>query len=192
MYSVVVTTLSGDVTTYNISIGGSVGDVGDLAVGDSRSNDSSSTPFSFFHRGRQVAASTPLAGLVDDSGNVVKLVLVSYTGSRAKKRQRRRGEANTTDSLSLSTNAIYSLAEPGLDDGWEGIGRVGETVRRREARGREARGREARGREARGREARGREARGREARGREARGREARGRWRWQTRAGCRLPPPTS
>jgi hypothetical protein len=99
MYSVVVTTLSGDVTTYNISIGGSVGDVGDLAVGDSRSNPSSSTPFSFFHRGRQVAASTPLAGLVDDSGNVVKLVLVSYTGSRAKKRQRRRGEANTTDSL---------------------------------------------------------------------------------------------
>ena len=81
MYSVIVTTLSGDVTTYNISIDGSVGDVGDLAVGDSRSNTS------FFHRGRQVAASTPLAGLVDDSGNVVKLVLVSYTGSRAKKRR---------------------------------------------------------------------------------------------------------
>ena len=117
-----------------------MGDVGDLAVGDSRSNPSSSTPFSFFHRGRQVAASTPLAGLVDDSGNVVKLVLVSYTGSRAKKRQRRRGEANTTDSLSLSPNAIYSLAEPGLDDGWEGIGRVGETVRRGRAGGARAGG----------------------------------------------------
>ncbi|MEO2192510.1 MAG: hypothetical protein ABGY24_08705, partial [bacterium] len=111
-----------------------MGDVGDLAVGDSRSNPS------FFHRGRQVAASTPLAGLVDDSGNVVKLVLVSYTGSRAKKRQRRRGEANTTDSLSDSPNAIYSLAEPGLDDGWEGIGRVGETVRRGRAGGARAGG----------------------------------------------------
>lgn len=121
MFSVVVTTLSGDVTTYNIPRGSSVGDVPPQRAGDSSNS-------SYFHRGRAVRRDTPLADLVDGSG-VVKLVLVSYTGSRTKKKKRRRAERENDPGTSTTTTP-YSLADPGLDDAWEGTGRVGETVHR--------------------------------------------------------------
>ena len=129
MFTVVVTTLSGDVTTHKIPIGGSVADVGALAVGDSCSNHS------FFHRGRRITPPTPLADLVDGSdggNNAVKLVLVSFTGRRKKQKKKRQRRVETPVT---NITSRYSLADPGLDDGWEGIGRVGETVRRGRAGG---------------------------------------------------------
>ena len=110
---VIVQSLSGTIARYDLDSTSSIADVARISLRDTTANSN----VQFFIGGRQVGLSTPLAEHQDASG-VVKLVCVSYKGSkttrwRTKRMTKRRADEDEVDFLPLPKR--YSLAHPGLD-----------------------------------------------------------------------------